>query len=55
MRYDSRTEVGSEVESILKKHVADHRRLVDRLVELVLKAYEEGEYDGKKRERRNHE
>jgi hypothetical protein len=52
MRYDSRNEVESEVKAILDRQPTDRRRQVDQLAALVLKAYEEGERDGKRRERR---
>ncbi len=54
MRYDSRSSVESEVSAILRRNEDDQRRQVGELTELVLKAYEEGERDGKKRERRKH-
>ena len=55
MNYDSRGSVESEVKSILRRRAGDERRLIDELTRLVLKAYEEGEDDGKKQERRRHD
>jgi hypothetical protein len=55
MQFDSRSSVEGEVKDLLKRHAQDSRRLVDELADLVLKAYQEGEDRGKKRERRRHE
>ena len=54
MNVESRSSVEFEVKSILKRRAGHERRLVSELSELVLKAYEEGEDDGKKHERRRH-
>jgi hypothetical protein len=55
MQFDSRSSVPWEGKGLLKRHAHDSSRLVDELADLVLKAYQEGEDQGKKRERRCHE
>ena len=51
MKYDSSNEVKNEIALILKRTVADERQRLDDLTSLVRKAFEEGEDEGKKRER----
>ena len=56
MQYDSRASIESEVKSILRRSATlNEHQLVQELVDFVLRAYQEGEYDGKKHERRRSE
>jgi hypothetical protein len=56
MQYDSRASIESEVKSILRRSATlNEHQLVQELVDFVLRAYQEGEYDGRKHERRRSE
>ena len=52
MQYDSRRSVTSEVRRILHRGKDDEKELVMHLVDLVLHAFEAGEEEGRRRERR---
>ena len=52
MDYRSRDSIESTVKAIIKRDAGNERLLVAELAELVVHAYAEGDYDGKKREQR---
>ncbi len=55
MNPSSKSSIESEIRSILRRRAGDERRVLSDLTDLVFKAYEEGESDGRKQERRKNQ